>query len=171
MSIMMKIKNPHSQYLALGGLLGTSGSNSTGNPKNPLNLSKVTCATWRTLVGNPISIAQSSLLSVLLQATKDLLKRASSNASKDSWSLLCRSPSASSSSQPITIESRSSATDEDGNPHSQPRLLSSFWMCEEEEGEGEEEEGEKCEGEWLGLRTSVMAGNENNLSWIIKNGK
>ena len=71
-------------YLALGALLGTSGSNSTGKPKNPLNLSKVTCATWRTLVGHPISMPQSSSLSVLQATQNDFLKRVNRRANSDS---------------------------------------------------------------------------------------
>lgn len=94
-------------YLALGALLGTSGSNSTGKPKNPLNLSKVTCATWRTLVGQPISIAQSSLLS-LLQGIKDFLKKVTSNAKRESCSLLRLSRSF--TSQSVTADSQSSSS-------------------------------------------------------------
>ena len=148
-------------YLALGGLLGTSGSNSTGKPKNPLNLSKVTWATWRTLVGQPISmLAQSSLLS-LLQATRDFLKSATRRASKESWSLwffsLCFTNSSSSSSMPSCGKG-----DCGGIQVTE----------EEEEGEGGEGEEGKCEGEW---RTSVMAGKGKVQSFfleiLIKNKK
>ena len=59
--------------LALGGLLGTSGSNSTGKPKKPLNLSKVTCATWRTLVGEPMFIIMEQMF--LRESWKDFLRR------------------------------------------------------------------------------------------------
>lgn len=100
-------KKKKKSYLALGALLGTSGSNSTGKPKNPLNLSKVTCATWRTLVGQPISIAQSSLLS-LLQVIKDFLKKVTSNAKRESCSLLCLSRSF--TSQSVTADSQSSSS-------------------------------------------------------------
>ncbi|MFS7915542.1 hypothetical protein Hanom_Chr02g00166571 [Helianthus anomalus] len=77
-------------HLALGALLSTSGSNSTGKPKNPLNLSKVTCATWRTSVGHPISIPERSSLSsatvfllLLLTPKKDFLNKANKSANKD----------------------------------------------------------------------------------------
>jgi len=66
-------------HLALGGLLGTSGSNSTGKPKKPLNLSKVTCATWRTFVGEPMSIMEPMFLR---GSWKDFLRRVRRSAKR-----------------------------------------------------------------------------------------
>lgn len=79
----MSIINNVGTNLALGGLVGTSGSNSTGKPKKPLNLSKVTCATWRTLVGKPISM-EHDVSGV--QATRDFLRRVTRMAKRDSSS-------------------------------------------------------------------------------------
>lgn len=52
----MNTRRKKRRYLALGAVRGTSGSNSTGRPRNPWNRSKVTWATCRTSVGHPISI-------------------------------------------------------------------------------------------------------------------
>uniref|UniRef100_A0A2P2QNU2 Uncharacterized protein n=1 Tax=Rhizophora mucronata TaxID=61149 RepID=A0A2P2QNU2_RHIMU len=86
-SCMDSVETPKTVALALGALLGTSGSNSTGKPRNPSNLSKVTWATCVTLVGNPISMAQSSLLPaalIRLHPTIDLLKAATKSSTIDS---------------------------------------------------------------------------------------
>lgn len=176
-------------YLALGALLGTSGSNSTGKPKKPLNRSKVTCATCRTLVGHPISMLQSSLR-LLLQATRDLLKMATRSASSE----ICWPSPPSSSSSPssatlrlksskswcCSIEARKSTSW--GNPGTGLRRR---WWSEvmrrvalEREADGEGEEDEEAlgdEGKW---RTSVMARlqihaieNERNRLFGVKSCK
>lgn len=72
-------------YLALGALTGTTGLNSAGRPRNPLNRSKVTWQTWRTLLGEPISIPQRCFLSQL-QVISDFLKMANSKARNEWWS-------------------------------------------------------------------------------------
>jgi len=74
-NFIFSVSNSYYIYLALGGLLGKSGSNSSGKPKKPLNLSKVTCATCRTLVGGLMSMLQRSLLPLLLKGNNDFLKR------------------------------------------------------------------------------------------------
>ena len=82
------------QYLALGTLLGISIWNSIGSPRNPLNLSKVTCATCLTLVGRLMSILiwssdpwQES--PDLLKASSMNVKRESSTSSRQPWGSMC----------------------------------------------------------------------------------
>lgn len=138
-------------YLALGGLVGISGSNSTGKPKKPLNLSNVTWATCLTLVGHPMSIPLQSLaLSLFLQLThKDFLKRVTKNANKDSWSLLFLSLSFISSwFKTLEIDISCSSSDWDSK------------LCREDE---DDEVGED-------LITSVMAVDTKNvyIYWGIK---
>lgn len=171
---MDSVETPKTVALALGGLLDTSGSNSTGKPKKPLNLSNVTCATCRTLEGRPISIAHSSLLP-LLQASKDFLKRATTSVKTESCSVRRLSLSSSSSvSQPVAVEQPSTAS-EDGDGGSWSPIMkmpSPGGVAQDNEDRGtrdredEEEEllvevEEKWDEEW---RTSVMAGNRMSLS-------
>lgn len=165
-------------YLALGARRGTSGSNSTGKPKKPLNLSKVTWATWRTLVGQLISMAQRSLVS-LLQATKDFLKMAMSRVNKDNWS-----PSASLSRENATellLEPPSaSSSSSTGSPLGRRMELGAQDKQEggaQDKEEGEEEVDGEGEGEGEGVvvvvgeegkwRTSVMALKADD-EWMAK---
>lgn len=120
-------------YLALGGLVETSGSNSRGKPKKPLNLSKVTCATWRTLVGHPISMAPCPS-SLLLQAISDFLKRVTRIARRESsWCVLSVTVTLR-ASQSVTVENPSTTTlTEEGGG-------GSWRMPSEEEVAGDEED-------------------------------
>jgi len=124
-----------STYLALGDLVETSGSNSRGKPKKPLNLSKVTCATWRTLVGQLISMVQRSPLPSLLQAINDFLKRVTRMASSDSsCCVLSVTPRA---SQSVTVANPSTTADEGGAGSCSAETTR---MPSEEEAVGDEEE-------------------------------
>jgi len=56
--------------LALGGFLGTSGSNSEGRPRKPSKRSYVTWATWEILVGRLMSMACRSFSSAIISLEK-----------------------------------------------------------------------------------------------------
>lgn len=93
------------EYLALGARRGTSGSSSTGRPRNPWNLSKVTCATCCTSVGHPISIPHSPPppppSCTVLHRSSDFRSSSSSSAKNDHLS----SSSSSSSWSPAGLSS------------------------------------------------------------------
>lgn len=151
----------------------TSGSNSRGKPKKPLNLSKVTCATWRTLVGHPISMAPWPS-SLLLQAISDFLKRVTRIARRESSSSCCCVLSVNVTphpSQSVTVENPSTTalTEEEGGGGG-----GASWRMPSEEQVAGDEEDEKwstsviAATEKLKQKTKNKNQKRKTFSWNIK---